>query len=107
MTEKKPMSLAEALKGVAERTHGQGRQPIGAEPMTAVMNVRAMPSQMTRWRRVVATVGYRSMNVFVCDAADLYAGLLEALAPAALAAGKAPRDYVRDACRALIEKEVK
>ncbi len=103
MIEKKdPMSLADALGGVRERANARGRQPIGAEPMSAVLNVRAMPIQAARWRRTVDTVGYRSANAFMCDAADLYADLLEALAPAALAAGSSPRDYVRDACRAAV-----
>ena len=52
MEEKKPMSLAEALGGVRERQNARGKQPIGAEPMSAVKNVRAMPSQAMRWKRV-------------------------------------------------------
>ena len=104
MDEKKPMSLAEALDGVRERQNARGRQPIGPEPMSVVTNVRAMPSQAARWRRAVATADYRSVNAFMCDAADLYADLLEALTPAARAAGVAPRDYVRDACRAAAAK---
>lgn len=95
MDEKKPMSLADALAGVRERQNTRGRQPIGDEAMSAVTNVRAMPSQAARWRRVVETVGYRSVNAFMCDAADLYAELLEALAPSAFAAGVPLRDYVR------------
>lgn len=102
MEEKKPMTLSEALGGVRARQNAKGRQPIGAEPMSAIMNVHAMPSQATRWSRVVALIGYRSKNVFMCDAADLYADLLEALAPAALAEGVAPRDYVRNKMQELI-----
>lgn len=99
---KKPMTLAEALGDVRERQNAKGRQPIGVEAMSAVRNVRAMPSQATRWRRVVDLIGYRSENVFICDAADLYAELLEALAPTAITARVAPRDYVREKIAELI-----
>lgn len=98
----KPMSLSEALSGVRTRQNAKGRQPIGTETMSEVKNVRAMPSQSARWKHVVSLIGYRSENVFMCDAADLYADALEALAPAALAAGVAPRDYVRERLRELI-----
>lgn len=103
LSEKKPMSLAEALGGVRERLNARGRQPDGAEPKSAVSNVRAMPSQVARWRGAEALARYRSANAFMCDAADLYAELLLALAPAALADGADPRDRVRDACRAVLE----
>ncbi|MDE3097342.1 MAG: hypothetical protein KGK07_15245 [Chloroflexota bacterium] len=90
------MLLAEALGGVRERLNARGRQPNGSEPMSAVLNVRAMPSQAARWKRAVDVVGYRSANAFACDAADLYADLIEALAPAALAARIPLRDYARE-----------
>lgn len=98
----KPMTLSEALGGVRERQNAKGRQPIGTETMSEVKNVRAMPSQAARWKHVVSLIGYRSENVFMCDAADLYADALEALAPAAIASGVAPRDYVRERLRELI-----
>lgn len=102
MDKKKTLTLAEALGNVRERRNAKGRQPIGAEAMSEVKNVRAMPNQVVRWKHVVNLVGYRSENVFICDAADLYADLLEALAPVAIAAGVAPRTYVRERLHELI-----
>lgn len=95
MGDEKPMSLANALTGVRERQNARGRQPDGPEPMSVATCVRAMPSQAAKWRRAVGAARYRSANSFMCDAADIYADLLLAIAPATLAAGASPRDYAR------------
>lgn len=101
MTGKKPMTLEEAV-GARPRAHARGRLPDGAEPKSAVMNVRAMPSQTAKWRLVANAARYPSANTFMCDAADLYAALIETTAPAALAAGVDPLDYVRGRLRELL-----
>lgn len=101
MSDKKPMTLEEAVGAARPRAHARGRLPDGAEPKSTIMNVRAMPSQAAMWRQAANAARYPSANTFMCDAADLYASLLEALAPAALAAGADPLDYVRERLRDL------